>query len=211
MNLLAHTKKAVETYPAKITAAEFKKMITENPSVFEHWDTPLEITEYVNCQGSPITYLSKHLTFSGKSAGVTADFSDCENLKNATGTFHGKIFFANSGIEKIEDLVVIQENNDTFSASFLNCENLQIATGNYTNNPVFDGSGIQTIKDLHIKNPDRNGYYASFPHCSNLKNLGEWDISKPIDIEPEKLACEKERRALRKHAHKTEPKELPFL
>jgi hypothetical protein len=49
----------------RITAEEFLGMIAENPSVFEHWDTPLEITEYVDCSHTNITHLSPHLTFSG--------------------------------------------------------------------------------------------------------------------------------------------------
>jgi hypothetical protein len=42
----------------KITADEFLAMIAENPSIFEHWDSPLEITESVDCRMNNITHLS---------------------------------------------------------------------------------------------------------------------------------------------------------
>jgi hypothetical protein len=77
-------------------------MIMENPSVFEHWETPLEITGYVNCQNSPITHLSPHLTFSGKNEdGDTASFLNCPNLKVATGNYPGFVIFNNSGIQQV--------------------------------------------------------------------------------------------------------------
>ncbi len=70
-------KKTIEQHPAKITAKEFFEMIKGNPSVFEHWETPLEITEFIDCEYSPITHLSKHLTFSGKdNHGDSAMFCD---------------------------------------------------------------------------------------------------------------------------------------
>jgi hypothetical protein len=54
ITILAEAQKAIAQHPAKITAAEFYKMIEEDPSIFEHWNTPLEITEFVKCWKSPI-------------------------------------------------------------------------------------------------------------------------------------------------------------
>ncbi len=231
-------------------------IIAENPSVFEHWETPLEITGYVNCQNSPITHLSPHLTFSGKNEdGDTASFLNCPHLKVATGTFHRYVGFQNSGIESIENLTITQPNNAISAARFTNCHNLKVATGNYPgfvsfeksgiehieNLTVtkantwgfaaylsdchklkvatgtypgfvcFEKSGIQQIKELTITNPNRDGDYARFTKCRNLQTLKGWDLSKKIKIEPEKLAAEKERRALQKFQKETGPTSLPFL
>jgi hypothetical protein len=132
MSILALAKKAIEMHPAKITSSGFLALIDENPSVFEHWETPLEITDYIECKNSPITHLSKHLTFSGKNiVGSTANFWGCKNLKNATGTFNGAVNFADCGIKKIENLHIKETDGDNHAANFRNCKSLQIATGTY--------------------------------------------------------------------------------
>jgi hypothetical protein len=114
----------------RITANEFYAMIQKNPSVFEHWDTPLEITEYTDCGASPITHLSKHLLFSGKKeSGNAASFRGCPNLKIATGTFHGCVWFSGARIETIENLHVTQKNEEEKAVSFYNCKYLKVATG----------------------------------------------------------------------------------
>jgi hypothetical protein len=209
MNILSQAKKAVETHPAKITAAKFLAMIDENPSVFEHWETPLEITEYVDCRDSNITHLSPHLTFSGKDNDEwSATFSECERLETATGTFRGFVSFANSNIKKIDKL---QTFNKKQSASFFNCKSLEIATGHYPGFVWFTFSGIHSIQNLHIENPNKKGEYADFKNCDMLKTLKGWDLSKEIEIEPEKLAAEKERQALLKFKKETEAQTLPFL
>jgi hypothetical protein len=194
----------------RITAREFIVMIKENPSVFETWNTPLEITEYVNASHTFITHLSKHLIFSGiDEVGECARFQSCIKLKNASGTFHGTIDFEKSAIKKIENLHVKKTNITGTSASFSLCKKLQIATGEYAGFVSFYKSGIHSIHNLKIKR--RGGTYADFTHCPNLQNLGNWDLSKPIDIEPEKLAAEKERRSLKKFHKEAQPKLLPFL
>jgi hypothetical protein len=212
MTPLSHAQHAVEKYPAKITADEFKKMISENPSVFEHWNTPLEITEYVNCENSEITHLSKHLTFSGKNdIGYSANFWDCKNLKVATGTFQGTVIFANAGIQKIENLQVTQTKKQGLSASFGACKALEIASGNFEGAVDFDDSGIHSIQNLHVHSPNQSKIYASFLGCANLKTLESWDLSKHIEIEPEKLQAEiKRRAALKKFIQETQPLPLPI-
>jgi hypothetical protein len=196
----------------RITAKEFLAMISENPSVFEHWNTPLEITEHVDCKKSKITHLSKHLTFSAQDRnGDAADFSECENIKTATGTFHGGVWFAFSGIQKIENLIITKPNEAELAASFYICNNLQVATGTYPGLVNFFGSGIHSIQNLHVKKPNGSGTYAEFSNCKNLHSLQNWDLSKKILIEPEKLAAEKERRAIQKFHSKTQPETLPFL
>jgi hypothetical protein len=197
----------------RITVDEFYAMIEKNPSVFEHWDTPLEIIEYVDCKNhSNITHLSPHLTFSGNNEnGDVANFKGCPNLKIATGIFNGGIWFANSGIQKIEALTVTQPDNNGWAATFALCENLQIASGNYAGTVLFSGCGIHSIQNLHIHTPNADGEYAAFQDCPNLKTLEGWDLSKKIQIDPEKLAAEKERRAIQKFHRKTQPEELPFL
>jgi hypothetical protein len=166
--ILAEAKKAIAENPAKITAAEFLAMIAENPSVFEHWNTPLEITEYVECKNSPITHLSPHLTFSGKDFEETsASFYKCKNLKRATGNFKGTLLIWNSGIETIENLHVGKDKYG-YSASFPFCQNLQIASGNFEGFVSFEKSGIKKIENLNV-GKDKAGISASFCGCPNLK------------------------------------------
>jgi hypothetical protein len=196
----------------KITAEELYEMIYENPSVFEHWDTPLEISEYVSCRKSPITHLSKYLTFSGKNDnGWCGTFFDCPSLKIATDTFHRYTLFVNSGIQKIENLIITKTDWLNWAANFESCKNLKIATGNYPGFVTFCESGVQSIQNLHIQNPSKGGSYASFLKCPALHTLESWDLSQKIDIEKEKLSKEKERRALLKFRKESQPKELPFL
>jgi hypothetical protein len=212
MNPLSQAQKAVEKYPAKITAKEFLAMIDENPSGFEHWDTPLEVTEYVDCESSPITHLSKYLTFSGRNdAGDVANFGNCPNLQIATGNFEGYVCFSASNIKKIENLSIQQNNNGGMSAAFAGCKALEIATGNYAGFVSFAGSGIHSIQNLQIQGSAER-LHAEFSNCPNLHTLQNWDLSKPIWIESKKLEAEKKRRtALKKFVTETQPNELPFL
>jgi hypothetical protein len=113
----------------QITAKEFYNMSEKNPSVFEHWETPLEIMEFVYCNNSKITHLSKQLTFSGKNQ--DGWFAFCKSLKIATGTFHGRVYFSDSGIQKISQLLITNPDNADLSANFSYCKDLKIATGNY--------------------------------------------------------------------------------
>jgi hypothetical protein len=213
MKILAQAQKAVENYPAKITAAQFKKMILENPSVFEHWETPLEITEFVDCTDSPITHLSPLLTFAGRdNKGNSASFAKCLNLQIATGTFHGYVEFSHSNIEKIENLTVTETNGNRDSAGFWCCKKLETATGTFKGCASFSGSNIHSIQNLHIENPDKDGIYLLCMECENLHHLEPWDLSKKIDIEPQKIEAEKKRRSsLQKFIKETQPKHLPFL
>jgi hypothetical protein len=212
MTPLAHAKKAIKANPAKVTAKEFLAMIAEKPSVFKHWETPLEITEYVDCTHSPITHLSKHLTFSGHNeCGNSANFEGCEDLKLATGNFKKIVLFSYSGVEKIEALTVGEPGDDD-SAYFDNCPNLKIATGNFQGYVTFRYSGIEKIENLNIQNPNIPGNYANFYACPNLKTLEGWNLSKKINIEPQKLQAETKRRAaLKKFQKETQPENLPFL
>jgi hypothetical protein len=198
--------------PTKVTAQEFLAMIKKNPSVFEHWETPLEITEFVDCHQTGITHLSQQLTFSGRNnIGIVADFSLCKKLKTATGTFHGRVSFEDTGIEKIENLHITEPDNNGWAATFDDCLNLQIATGTYPGFVSFGGSRIEKIENLEIQNPEKDDFYICFYRCPNLKTLKNWDITKKISIEPEKLEAELKRRAITKFIKETQAQELPFL
>jgi hypothetical protein len=212
MTTLSHALKAIETHPAKITAKEFYGMISENPSVFEHWETPLEITEHVDCRDSPITHLSPHLTFSGRSEnGHAANFLRCP-IKIATGTFHGFVSFIKTKVEKIEKLKITGTDGFNCAVSFAYCANLKIATGTYPGRVSFANSGIQKIENLEIKKEGDGDYFAYFQNCKKLQTLEGWDLSKPIKIEAEKIEAEKKRRqALKTFHQRTPPNELPFL
>jgi hypothetical protein len=195
----------------QISAKEFLEMIEENPSVFEHWNTPLEITEYVDCSWYKITHLSTHLTFSGRNEdGAVAHFGNCHNLKIATGTFDGYVRFAESGVQKIENLNILKTDITKNAASFWKCNNLTIATGTYPGWVNFSESGIHSIHNLHIHTSIET--YASFECCPFLKTLEGWDLSKKIIIEEEKLEAEIKRRAsLQKYIQESQPIKLPFL
>jgi hypothetical protein len=197
----------------KITADEFYEMIWKNPNVFENWNTPLEITEFIECKNSKITHLSEHLIFSGSNEDENvANFWECKNLKIATGTFHGYVCFNESGIEKIEKLTILQTNQVTKAVSFRCCRQLQTATGTYPGSANFFGTGIHTIQNLKILKPDYGGEYANFYNCHNLQTLEGWDLSQRIWIEGKKLLKEKKRRAsLQKYLQESQPKKLPFL
>jgi hypothetical protein len=199
----------------QITAQEFLEMISENPSVFEHWDTPLEITEYVDCQDTEITHLSQYLTFSGiNDIGIAADFSDCKKLKIATGTFHGGVQFVESGIVKIEKLKTTPLKQKIAGpwSSFEGCKDLEVASGTFYQFASFLNSGIHSIKKLHVENHNPDREHANFEKCTKLQTLEGWDLSKPIWIEPEKREAEiKRRQALKKFAQENQAKELPFL
>jgi hypothetical protein len=196
----------------KITATEFLNMLGKNLSVFQHWDTPLEITDYVDCSDSQIKYLSKHLIFSGRNtAGDAADFTNCKQLEIATGTFQGFVGFSASGVKKIENLTVTT-NKSEWSASFSYCKHLQIATGNYAKFVNFFESGIHLIHNLHIEKTNKEDSYTNCWNCPNLHTLEGWNLSKKIDIEPEKLEAEiKRRKSWKTFIETTNPEALPFL
>jgi hypothetical protein len=167
----------------KITAEEFHTMIDENPSIFKNWKEPLEITEFVDCDESPITHLSKHLTFSGKNKrGWCASFEKCKSLYIATGTFKGGVSFTFSRIEKIENLKVTEVTVEKTAATFDLCEGLEIATGWYAGFVGFSGCNIREINNLHIEKPNTEKIYADFTDNA-LTSLKEWDIKKKIKVE----------------------------
>jgi hypothetical protein len=200
--------------PTKINRDTFYDMITENPSVFKDWNTPLEITEFVDCcRDLKLTHLSPYLTFSGKNEdGVSADFSHCPKLKIATGTFHGTVWFNESAIETIENLEVKGTDDNGVSGYFWYCDQLKTASGKYEGCADFSESAIESIQNLHIETTNSEGYHVDFSNCKNLKRLDGFDISKKIRIEPQKLKAETNRRkSLKTFIKKSQPDELPFL
>ncbi len=124
-NVNSNLKKKLTT---KVTDQEFYAIIENNPSVFEQWNTPLEISEYVNCKNSPITHLSPHLIFSGKDKnGNSADFTLCKSLQIATGTYPRYVDFEGSGIHSIQNLDIQLPDiivGDIVAGDFRDCPNL---------------------------------------------------------------------------------------
>ena len=105
----------------QITGEEFKRLIKKDPSWCKNLKEPLEITSYVNMEGNPITHLSPLITFSGENySGWAADFYGCKNLKVATGTFLGGVWFLSAGIEKIKKLNIVRSTN-LEAANFIGC------------------------------------------------------------------------------------------
>jgi len=135
----------------KITGEEFAKLIYKDPSWCLTIKKPLEVITFIDIPKSPITHLSPLLTFSGKNnIGWVADFRNCQNLKIATGTFKGFVYFGESEIEKIENLTVEAAYTNELSASFEGCKNLKIATGTFNKGINFSDSGVEKIENLNV-------------------------------------------------------------
>ena len=147
----------------QITGGEFIGLIQQNPSWCKNLKEQLEITTFADFRNSQITHLSPLLTFSHKE--WAGDFSNCKDLKVATGTFHGPVDFSRSSIEKIENLTVTGTNKYRASTSFFGCQNLKVATGNYKGSADFRNSGVTSIKNLIIKNSTINGEKAWLTRC----------------------------------------------
>jgi len=150
----------------KMTGKEFVELITKDPSWCASLKKPLEITTCADLGSSPITHLSPLLTFTGKDREIVANFTYCKNLKVATGTFKGTAYFGQSGIEKIENLLV-ETTKQSVASSFYLCKNLKVATGSFSGIVIFNESGVTTIKDLTIKKPENHHRFekASFKGC----------------------------------------------
>ena len=151
----------------KITGEEFTNLIEKDPSWCLTIKKPLEITTYVNLEYSKITHLSELLNFTGKNTyGDSADFSNCKNLKTATGNFKHGVMLQGSGIEKVEKLNVGIDDNGN-SAGFTECKNLKTASGNFKSYVNFDNSGVTTIKKLHVEKSGTAplNEKASFKNC----------------------------------------------
>jgi hypothetical protein len=97
----------------EITANKFQELVKADPA----WATKLSrkqeivrVTGFVSLDNpAGITHLSRYLEFwvawkSTASMTWAADFSHCEELKVAEGTFHEFVDFSSSGIEEIGDL-----------------------------------------------------------------------------------------------------------
>jgi hypothetical protein len=173
---------------------------------------------FVGFDGSGIERIENLTVTQPNKNGASANFRECNSLKIATGTYNGFVSFYESGVEHIENLVITEPNNEGWAANFEGwaanfeeCPYLKVATGTYPGFVFFKKSGIERIENLTITQPDKTGTYAEFQECDNLSSIKNWDLSKKIVIEPEKLEAEKERRALKKFHKETEPTPLPFL
>jgi len=153
----------------KMTGKEFVELIKKDPSWCLGIKEETEIITNVNLGNSNIKHLSPLLTFKGKNIdGWVASFYNCKKLKIATGTFHGLVNFADSGIEKIENLNVKGTNQNGTSSTFYACKNLKIATGTFAGAVIFDNSGVETIKDLIVVKRNKKEEGALFFNC-NIK------------------------------------------
>jgi len=154
----------------RITAAEFKRAVEADPAWAGNLTEPVEIADYCDMYGSPITHLSPLLHFTGRDeGGDCANFAECNSLKVAEGTFSGWVGFSNSGIEEIGELSITEANNRGNAANFFNCKRLEVAEGTFPGHVEFSGSGIQKIGGLNIKAPDKYGFAAGFFGCKSLK------------------------------------------
>jgi len=105
----------------QITGEEFVELIKKDPSWCKDLKEPLEVTTSVSLRGSEITHLSPKIMFTGiNNNGWAADFYGCKNLKVATGTFLGGVWFLSAGIEKIKKLNIVRSTN-LEAANFIGC------------------------------------------------------------------------------------------
>ena len=131
-----------------MTGEEFDKLTKTNPSWCLSIKEPLEITTYANLSRSPITHLSPLITFSGRNMhGWVGSFQQ-SNLKVATGTFKGYVYFDGSAVEKIENLIVDSPCHSLSAASFAECRKLKVATGIFHGRVDFNSSGVEKIENL---------------------------------------------------------------
>lgn len=154
----------------KITAKQFKKYVKVDPTWASHLTEDLEITGYCDLYNSKITHLSKHLFFTGgdmESDYWCAQFSNCKNLKVATGNFSGAVYFGYSDVEEIQDLKI--KSNGGHAASFEYCDKLKTATGTFDGFVYFGHCGIEKISQLKISKPNVYGQSAAFVGCKKLK------------------------------------------
>jgi hypothetical protein len=115
-----------------------------------------------------------------------ASFFDCEELKYASGTFHGLVDFSASGITHIkDDLSILNANSKGFSAKFLYCQNLNIPTGNYPGAVSFAFSNIKTLdpKKLVIQKANNIGKKINLEGCNMLKEI-------PLGFNPQELVID---------------------
>ena len=149
----------------RITGERFIEEITKDPSWCKNLKEPLEIITFIDIPKSPITHLSPLLTFSGKNnIGWVANFTKCEKLEVATGTFNGAVCFYKAGIKEIKNLLVTKTTNYGQSANFDGCKELTTATGTFEGIVYFGRSGVTTIKNLIVKT-SAHGIKAESTEC----------------------------------------------
>ena len=153
-----------------ITSNDFRMAVDADPAWASKLTQAVEITDFCDMTGSAITHLSPLLQFMGRDGnGLCARFWDCKSLRVAEGTFHGCVYFCDSGIEKICALNITQPQNNGNAASFYNCTSLKIAEGTFPGFVEFGGSGVEKIGNLVITRPNGDGHAASFACCIALK------------------------------------------
>ena len=165
-----HTMKQKPITQQAITSKQFRMAVETDPAWASKLTEPVEITDFCDMTGSAITHLSPLLHFKGRDEdGLCARFWDCNSLKVAEGTFHGSVFFCDSGVQKIGDLNITQPQNNGNASSFYNCTSLKIAEGTFPGFVEFGGSGVEKIGNLVITLPNGIGHAASFACCYALK------------------------------------------
>jgi hypothetical protein len=153
-----------------ISSNEFRKAVEADPAWASKLTEPVEVTDFCDMTGSSITHLSPLLHFTGRDEnGICARFWDCNSLKVAEGTFHGMVYFCDSGVQRIGDLKITDTSADGGAASFYQCAHLKVAEGTFPGFVEFGGSGVEKIGNLVIARWNGSGYAASFTCCFALK------------------------------------------
>ena len=153
-----------------INSNEFRMAVEADPAWASMLIHPVEITDFCDMTGSFITHLSPLLHFTGRDEdGICARFWECKSLKVAEGTFHGMVYFCDSGVQKIGDLKITDTSAGGDAASFYQCADLKVAEGTFPGFIEFGGSGVEKIGNLVITRPNTRGEAASFACCFSLK------------------------------------------
>jgi hypothetical protein len=104
--------------------------------------------------------------------GEAAFFNNCQNLKEATGIYTGKVEFENCyKLEKINNLSITQGDKHNRAASFFGCITLKVAEGTFYGSVDFSKTGVEKIGELFIERADNMGGAAGFSHCQRLKKI----------------------------------------
>jgi len=147
--------------PFYVSEGDLHKYITDDPAWCSKLTGPIRVAHAALPDN--ITHLSPLITFEDR-----IDLSDRKRLKVATGKFLSGVTFANSGIEKIQNLEVGRRGFSS-SASFAECIHLKVAEGIFHGRVMFSFSGIEKIGNLIIDETNQYGAAANFRYCKNLK------------------------------------------
>lgn len=160
----------------EITSDQLRDLLRKDPDwIGTHAtaETPVVVTDHCNLTRSPIRRLSPHITFAGTNAvGQAAWFTQCKDLENAEGVFHGSVDFDESGVREIGQLRVLKSPPGYHAATFQHCPNLTILRGDFNGSVSCDHApNLKKIdvENLILRKPNEKGWAGRFYNCKGLE------------------------------------------